>query len=214
MNGSTLGAGKRRQRRRGSRWAQPRGIRNRRKSKRQTEIKAANQAPKLTGNMNPGSRTFEIEKFKKYDKHKVLVISLMAGGQGLNLQEASYVFHLDRWWNPAVEEQAEARAWRFGQDMPVNVIKYTCVNTIEEKIDAILEEKQALFDMYIDDVSMELSETLNSEQLFGLFDMEPPAVKKQKTARNTGLALEARSQALLSRSHYDVANNHVKEILI
>lgn len=159
---------------------------------------------KLTGNMNPGSRTYEIEKFKKYDKHKVLVISLMAGGQGLNLQEASYVFHLDRWWNPAVEQQAEARAWRFGQDMPVNIIKYTCVNTVEEKIDTILEEKQALFDMYIDDVSIELSESLNRDQLFGLFDIEPPGVKKPKEGRNKGLALEARSQDLLSKIGYKV----------
>ena len=159
---------------------------------------------KLVGSMNVESRNYEIEKFKKNDKHKVLVISLMAGGQGLNLQEASYVFHLDRWWNPAIERQAEDRVHRIGQTVPVNVIKYTCVNTIEEKIDKILEEKQALFDIYIDDVSIDISENFNRDQLFGLFDIQHPGSKKSYEARKTGLELEARCQALLSKIGYKV----------
>ena len=77
---------------------------------------------------------------------KVLVLSLRAGGQGLNLQDASYVFHFDRWWNPAVEHQAEDRTHRLGQISPVHVYKYTSENTIEERIEQILHKKQLLFD--------------------------------------------------------------------
>ena len=104
-----------------------------------------------------------------------MVISLRAGGLGLNLQEASYVFHLDRWWNPAVERQAEDRAHRMGQTVKVNAIKYSCVGTIEERIDKILERKQGLFDQLIDDVSIDLSSRLSGEELFGLFGLERPS---------------------------------------
>ena len=92
---------------------------------------------------------------------------------GLNLQEASYVFHLDRWWNPAVERQAEDRAHRYGQSVPVHVFKYSCVNTIEQRIERILGHKQELFDELVDDISMDLSAALSADQLFGLFGLEP-----------------------------------------
>ena len=93
----------------------------------------------------------------------------------MNLQEASYVFHLDRWWNPAVERQAEDRSHRFGQTLKVNVIKYTCIGTIEERIDTILSSKQDLFDQLIDDVSIDISSRLNSADIFGLFGLDEPA---------------------------------------
>ena len=128
----------------------------------------------LTGDMDPSQRASVIERFKTADVHKALVLSLRAGGVGLNLQEASYVFHLDRWWNPAVEHQAEDRSHRFGQTAKVNVIKYACTGTIEERIDAILKRKQDLFDELIDDVSLNLSARLSSEEIFGLFGLEPP----------------------------------------
>ena len=117
-----------------------------------------------------------ITAFKSDPARKALVLSLRAGGQGLNLQEASYVFHFDRWWNPAVEHQAEDRSHRLGQMSPVTVYKYVCENTIEERIDAILREKQALFDQLVDDVSIDLGWTLNASELFGLFGLEPPPV--------------------------------------
>ena len=78
------------------------------------------------------------------------------------------MFHLDRWWNPAVEHEAEDRSHRIGQTVKVNVITYSCIGTIEERIDAILERKQALFDELIDDVSLDLSAHMNREELFGL----------------------------------------------
>ena len=126
----------------------------------------------LTGDMPAERRSVTINQFKIGEAHKVLIISLRAGGLGLNLQEASYVFHLDRWWNPAVERQAEDRTHRLGQTVKVNVIKYTCEDTIEERIDRILERKQALFDRLIDDVSMDLSTRMSRKELLGLFGLE------------------------------------------
>src|SRR5260370_1732463 len=72
------------------------------------------------------------------------VLSLKAGGTGLNLTAANHVFHFDRWWNPAVENQATDRAFRIGQGRRVLVHKFLCAGTLEEKIDAILEKKKAL----------------------------------------------------------------------
>ena len=117
-----------------------------------------------------------ISRFQKDDRHKVLVLSLQAGGVVLNLQEASYVFHLDRWWNPAVERQAEDSSHRYGQNVPVHVFKYSCIDTIEERIDRILERKQELFDELVDDVSIDLATSITASQLFGLFGLEVPTV--------------------------------------
>ena len=128
----------------------------------------------FTGAQSQEERRDIISRFRRDDWHKVLVVSLRAGGVGLNLQEASYVFHLDRWWNPAVERQAEDRSHRYGQTVPVHVFKYSCVNTIEERIDHILERKQELFDELVDDVSIDLSTVLTSRELFGLFGLEEP----------------------------------------
>ena len=125
----------------------------------------------LTGEIPMESRADVIKLFKTNKSHMALVISLRAGGLGLNLQEASYVFHLDRWWNPALERQAEDRSHRLGQTVKVNVIKYSCKNTIEERIDRILQRKQKLFDQLVDDVSMDLSTSLNRNELLGLFGL-------------------------------------------
>ncbi len=127
----------------------------------------------ITGDIPQQERVEIIDLFKTADEHKALVLSLRAGGLGLNLQEASYVFHLDRWWNPAVERQAEDRSHRIGQTVKVNVIKYSCSGTIEERIDKILDTKQELFSQLIDDVSLDMSTHMNREELFGLFDLKP-----------------------------------------
>ena len=126
----------------------------------------------FTGGLTPEERREVISRFRNDDRHKALIISLRAGGVGLNLQEASYVFHVDRWWNPAVERQAEDRSHRYGQSMPVHVFKYSCINTIEERIDRILAEKQELFDELVDDVTIDLGKALSADQLFGLFGLE------------------------------------------
>ena len=125
----------------------------------------------LTGETPMQDRAAVIDRFKTSNRHKALIMSLRAGGLGLNLQEASYVFHLDRWWNPAIERQAEDRTHRMGQTVKVNVIKYSCVGTIEQRIDEILERKQELFDRLIDDVSLDLSARLSRDELLGLFGL-------------------------------------------
>src|SRR4029077_5000897 len=74
---------------------------------------------------------------------------LKAGGTGLNLTAASHVIHVDRWWNPAVEDQATDRAFRIGQHRNVQVRKFVCVGTLEERIDAMIEEKKALAEQIV-----------------------------------------------------------------
>lgn len=80
---------------------------------------------------------------------RVFILSLRAGGLGLNLTAANHVFHFDRWWNPAVESQATDRAHRIGQTRKVQVHKYVCVGTMEEKIDKLLTDKIALADKIV-----------------------------------------------------------------
>jgi SNF2 family DNA or RNA helicase len=77
------------------------------------------------------------------------ILSLKAGGTGLNLTHANHVFHFDRWWNPAVEDQATDRAFRIGQTRNVQVHKFVCLGTLEEKIDALIDSKRALADSII-----------------------------------------------------------------
>ena len=102
------------------------------------------------------------------------MLSLRAGGVGLNLQDASYVFHFDRWWNPSVERQAEDRSHRLGQSSSVNVYAYACEQTIEERIEAVLRRKQRLFQDVVDDVTLDLESVLTSAELFGLVGLSAP----------------------------------------
>ena len=77
------------------------------------------------------------------------IVSLRAGGTGLNLTRASHVIHYDRWWNPAVEDQASDRVWRIGQDLPVQVHRLICEGTIEDRIAAMLNDKRAIADAVV-----------------------------------------------------------------
>ena len=85
-----------------------------------------------------------VKRFQDDDDVPFFVLSLKAGGTGLNLTAASHVIHFDRWWNPAVEDQATDRAYRIGQRRNVLVHKFVCRGTVEEKIDALIESKQGL----------------------------------------------------------------------
>ena len=87
-----------------------------------------------------------IRRFRDDPSAHVLLMSYGAGGVGLNLQFANYVFLFDRWWNPAVEDQAINRAHRIGATGPVTVTRFLVLDTIEERIDRILQEKRELFD--------------------------------------------------------------------
>ncbi len=98
----------------------------------------------LHGGTPVGRRKRLIDRFQRDDGPPFFVLSLKAGGTGLNLTAASHVIHFDRWWNPAVENQATDRAFRIGQRRNVLVHKFVCRGTIEEKIDALIEEKTGL----------------------------------------------------------------------
>ena len=137
-----------------------------------------------TGRMSRAERAAVVARFHDAPRHQILLLSLRAGGVGLNLQDASYVFHLDRWWNPALENQADSRAHRMGQRYPVTSFRYLCTDTIEERIAQTLGAKNHLFREMVDDVSLDLAATLNEQELFGLFGLDAPRVP-QPSAEDT-----------------------------
>ncbi|MDR4890153.1 DEAD/DEAH box helicase [Fredinandcohnia sp. QZ13] len=102
----------------------------------------------LNGSVAKAQRDKMIEGFQNRE-FNILILSLKAGGTGLNLTEANHVIHYDRWWNPAVENQATDRAYRIGQKRFVHVHKLIATGTLEEKIDEMLEKKQSLNDEII-----------------------------------------------------------------
>jgi non-specific serine/threonine protein kinase len=93
----------------------------------------------------------------------VLVLSLKAGGTGLNLTAASHVVHYDRWWNPAVEDQATDRAYRIGQRRDVHVRKLVCAGTVEDRIEELIESKRALASRVVSTGESWLTELSNGE---------------------------------------------------
>ena len=104
------------------------------------------QPPFLHGGVPRGKRDSMVTSFQAGEGAPVLLVSLKAGGTGLNLTAANRVIHYDRWWNPAVEDQATDRAWRIGQNQTVFVHKLVCQGTLEEKIDQLLVDKKELAD--------------------------------------------------------------------
>jgi SNF2 family DNA or RNA helicase len=98
----------------------------------------------LHGGTKVRERAELVKRFQEDETIPFFVLSLRAGGTGLNLTAASHVVHFDRWWNPAVENQATDRAFRIGQKKGVLVHKLVCRGTVEERIDAILEDKKRL----------------------------------------------------------------------
>ena len=98
----------------------------------------------LHGGTAVAQRRKLVEAFQRDDGPPFFLLTVKAGGSGLNLTQAAHVIHFDRWWNPAVENQATDRAFRIGQKQNVLVHKFVCRGTIEERIDAMLEDKKAL----------------------------------------------------------------------
>ncbi|MCL2054312.1 MAG: DEAD/DEAH box helicase [Oscillospiraceae bacterium] len=113
-----------------------------------------------------------VKSFNGEEYVPFMVLSVKAGGVGLNLTAANHVIHFDRWWNPAVENQATDRAFRIGQQKNVTVHKFITAGTIEEKIDKMLEEKQKLADDIIADSGEKWVTELNNEELMKLFKLE------------------------------------------
>jgi SNF2 family DNA or RNA helicase len=131
----------------------------------------------LHGGVPRGRRERMIERFQsaEADAPQVFVLSLKAGGTGLNLTRASHVFHYDRWWNPAVEQQATDRAHRIGQTRRVQVHKLVCLGTLEEKIDAMLESKKDLAARVVGAGEAWLTE-LSTAELREVLALRPEAV--------------------------------------
>jgi superfamily II DNA or RNA helicase len=120
----------------------------------------------LHGNTAVRSRRDLVLRFEEPDGPPFFVLSLKAGGAGLTLTAASHVVHFDRWWNPAVENQATDRAFRIGQKRNVMVHKFICRGTAEEKIDSLIESKRALSDELLASGSeINLTELTNDELL-------------------------------------------------
>jgi SNF2 family DNA or RNA helicase len=105
----------------------------------------------------------------------VFLLSLKAGGTGINLTAANHVIHFDRWWNPAVEDQATDRAFRIGQRRDVQVRKLVCVGTLEERIDRMLEEKRDLAERIVGAGESWLTE-LSTDELRSLVALSSEAV--------------------------------------
>ncbi|GAP13850.1 superfamily II DNA/RNA helicase, SNF2 family [Longilinea arvoryzae] len=104
----------------------------------------------LHGGTPPKVRDQMVQRFQEDENApQIFILSLKAGGTGLNLTRASHVFHFDRWWNPAVEDQATDRTYRIGQVQNVQVHKFICTGTLEERIDEMIESKKGLADAII-----------------------------------------------------------------
>jgi SNF2 family DNA or RNA helicase len=126
----------------------------------------------LHGGVEVRKRKQLIEQFQADDGPPFFVVSLKAGGTGLNLTAASHIIHFDRWWNPAVENQATDRAFRIGQKRNVLVHKFITTGTIEERINEMIAEKQKMADEILSsDGEVNLTE-LSDEQLLKMVSLD------------------------------------------
>lgn len=119
----------------------------------------------LDGTMSVNEREKQVSRFQQGEGH-LFLISLKAGGTGLNLTAADYVIHLDPWWNPAVEDQASDRVYRIGQTRPVTIYRLIASNTIEEKIVTLHQSKKSLADSLLDGSNM--AHKLTKEEMLEL----------------------------------------------
>jgi SNF2 family DNA or RNA helicase len=129
----------------------------------------------LHGGTTKRQRDAMVARFQEAGEPAVFLLSLKAGGTGLNLTAASHVIHIDRWWNPAVEDQATDRAFRIGQRKNVQVRKFVCVGTLEERIDAMIEDKKALAERVVGTGESWLTE-LSVAELRDVIALSPEAV--------------------------------------
>jgi SNF2 family DNA or RNA helicase len=128
-------------------------------------------APFLHGGVSRNGRDAMVDAFQDGSGPPLLLVSLKAGGTGLNLTAASQVIHYDRWWNPAVEDQATDRAWRIGQHRTVNVHKLVCEGTVEERIGEVIDDKRRLADAVVGTSEAWVSE-LSTDELRDLITLE------------------------------------------
>ena len=131
------------------------------------------EVPFLHGGITKSGRDRMVERFQAGESSSpLLLVSLRAGGTGLNLTAASRVVHYDRWWNPAVEDQATDRAWRIGQQRAVFVHKLVCQGTIEERVDALINDKRALADAVVGTTGEAWLSELSTDELRDLVGLD------------------------------------------
>ncbi|MDY7103312.1 MAG: DEAD/DEAH box helicase [Actinomycetota bacterium] len=135
----------------------------------------------LTGSVSATGRERLVADFQAR-RTPVLLVSLRAGGTGLNLTAATQVVHYDRWWNPAVEDQASDRAWRIGQTKPVTVHRLRCADTLEVRIDELLRAKRDLADAVVGEGETFLSELTDDELAELVLRRPPPRHRKRHLA--------------------------------
>ncbi|MEU5905448.1 SNF2-related protein [Micromonospora sp. NPDC047527] len=129
----------------------------------------------LHGGLGKAERDAMVQRFQSADGPPLFVLSLKAGGTGLTLTAANHVVHVDRWWNPAVEDQATDRAFRIGQRRRVQVRKFVCAGTVEEKVAAMIADKRSLAERVVGTGEQWITE-LSTGQLRELFALEAGAV--------------------------------------
>ncbi|SCE99247.1 non-specific serine/threonine protein kinase [Micromonospora coriariae] len=129
----------------------------------------------LHGGLGKAERDAMVQRFQSADGPPLFVLSLKAGGTGLTLTAANHVVHVDRWWNPAVEDQATDRAFRIGQRRRVQVRKFVCAGTVEEKVAALIADKRSLAERVVGTGEQWITE-LSTGQLRELFALEAGAV--------------------------------------
>ncbi|MBQ1021990.1 DEAD/DEAH box helicase [Micromonospora sp. D93] len=129
----------------------------------------------LHGGLGKAERDALVQRFQSAEGPPLFVLSLKAGGTGLTLTAANHVVHVDRWWNPAVEDQATDRAFRIGQRRRVQVRKFVCAGTVEEKVAAMIAEKRRLAERVVGTGEQWITE-LSTGQLRDLFALEAGAV--------------------------------------
>lgn len=135
------------------------------------------------GDLNEQNREETIRWFRECTGPCVLLMSLKAGGVGLNLPEASTVVMFDRWWNPAVENQAMQRAHRFGRLRPLHVVRFLISDTIEERIDTLLREKRNLFKNYVEGAENAEVAALSAGALWEILGLPPEENNKPSRRR-------------------------------
>lgn len=132
----------------------------------------------LHGGTPQKQREVMVERFQNSPNGpRIFILSLKAGGTGLNLTRASHVFHYDRWWNPAVEDQATDRAFRIGQKSNVQVHKFICVGTLEERVDEMIERKKGIVQEVIGTGEQWITE-LSNEELKSVFALTSEAMEE------------------------------------
>jgi SNF2 family DNA or RNA helicase len=124
------------------------------------------------GRIPSAQRSAILDRFKSDPNLHVILMSYGTGSVGLNLQYANYVFLFDRWWNPAVEDQAINRAHRIGQKEPVIVTRFVSQDTIENRIAEVLERKRQLFQEVLEQNGPPARLGMTEDEIFGLFDIK------------------------------------------